>query len=135
MISGITSPFQRNTKTSQMMTFEQIRELVEFEVLTAVVMKNSIFWDATSCNPLKVKRRLMTATYLTLVSLLAYSSTLKMEATCSFETSVDFQWTIRCYIPEDTTLQPENLLHILGLPRITLKFSHRQCRHHDISYK
>jgi hypothetical protein len=36
-----------------------------------------------------------------LVSCLAYSSTLKMEATCSSETSVDFQrTTVRC-IPED----------------------------------
>jgi hypothetical protein len=28
-----------------------------------------------------------------------------MEATCSFETSVDFQCTTQCYIPEDRTLQ------------------------------
>jgi hypothetical protein len=36
-----------------------------------------------------------------LVSCLAYSSTLMMEAACSSETSVDFQWTTQCYIPED----------------------------------
>jgi hypothetical protein len=41
----------------------------------------------------------------TLVSCLAYSSTLKMEAKCSSETSVDFQRTTRHYIPEDRTLQ------------------------------
>jgi hypothetical protein len=35
-----------------------------------------------------------------LVSCLAYSSTLKMEATCSYETLVDFQWTTWHYIPE-----------------------------------
>jgi hypothetical protein len=35
-----------------------------------------------------------------LISILAYSSTLKMEATCSSEMSVDFQLTTR-YIPED----------------------------------
>jgi hypothetical protein len=29
---------------------------VEFEVLTAVVMKSSIFWDTTPCSPLKVNR-------------------------------------------------------------------------------
>jgi hypothetical protein len=29
---------------------------VGFEVLTAVVMKSSIFWDITSCSPLKVNR-------------------------------------------------------------------------------
>jgi hypothetical protein len=36
---------------------------------------------------------------------LAYSSNLKMEATCSSETSVDFQRTARRYIPEDKTLK------------------------------
>jgi hypothetical protein len=30
--------------------------LVGFEVLTAVVMKSSIFWDITQCNPFKVNR-------------------------------------------------------------------------------
>jgi hypothetical protein len=30
---------------------------VGFEVLTAVVKKSSIFWDITSCSPLKVNRR------------------------------------------------------------------------------
>jgi hypothetical protein len=41
-----------------------------------------------------------------------YSSTLKVEATCSYETSVDFQRTIWRYIPDDRTLrnhQCENL--------------------------
>jgi hypothetical protein len=28
-----------------------------FEVLTAVVMKSSVFWDITPCNPVKVNRR------------------------------------------------------------------------------
>jgi hypothetical protein len=40
-----------------------------------------------------------------LVSCLAYTSTLKMEAVRSSETSVDFQWTTRRYIPEDRTLR------------------------------
>jgi hypothetical protein len=39
--------------------------------------------------------------YFMLVSCLVYSSKLKMEATCSSETSVDFQRVTRCYIPED----------------------------------
>jgi hypothetical protein len=30
---------------------------VGFEVLTAVVMKSTIFWDITPCSPLKVNRR------------------------------------------------------------------------------
>jgi hypothetical protein len=47
-----------------------------------------------------------------LVSCLASSSTLKIEAICSSETSADFQQTIWPYIPEDLTLhnfQCENL--------------------------
>jgi hypothetical protein len=36
-----------------------------------------------------------------LISCLVYSSILMMEATCSSETSVDFQWTTRRNIPED----------------------------------
>jgi hypothetical protein len=39
-----------------------------------------------------------------MVSCSAYSSTLKMEATCFSETSVDFQRTTRRYITEDRTL-------------------------------
>jgi hypothetical protein len=30
---------------------------VGFEVLTAVIMRNSIFWDITPCSPLKVRPR------------------------------------------------------------------------------
>jgi hypothetical protein len=40
----------------------------------------------------------------TLVSCSAYSSTLKMEAIWSSETTVDFQRTTRRYISEDITL-------------------------------
>jgi hypothetical protein len=36
--------------------------------------------------------------------LLRFPSTLKMEAICSFESSVDFQRTTLRYIPEDSTL-------------------------------
>jgi hypothetical protein len=39
-----------------------------------------------------------------LVSYLASYSTLKMDATCSSERSVDFQGATQCYIPEDRTL-------------------------------
>jgi hypothetical protein len=42
--------------------------------------------------------------YLLLVSCLAYSLTLKIEATCSYEMSVDFGQHTRHYIPEDRTL-------------------------------
>jgi hypothetical protein len=46
----------------------------------------------------------------TLVSRSAYSLALKMEAICSSETSVDFQWTTRRYIPEVFTTYMYNLL-------------------------
>jgi hypothetical protein len=41
----------------------------------------------------------------TLVSYSAYSSTLKMEAICSFETPVDFQRATRRYVPGDGALR------------------------------
>jgi hypothetical protein len=68
------------------------------EVLTAVV----IFWHITPCSPIKVNRR-FGGTRFILVSFSAYS-TLKMEATCSSETLVDFRWTKRRYIPQDRAL-------------------------------
>jgi hypothetical protein len=57
---------------------------VGFEVLTAVVMKSTIFWAITLCSPLKSQpmfRRDISPAFM-----LAYSSTLKMEAICSSET-------------------------------------------------
>jgi hypothetical protein len=85
-------------------------------------MKSIIFWDVTPCSLLRCKRR-FGGTYrlhlqgrrnfqqepachlLTCWSLLKFSSTLKMEAICSTETSVDFQQTTRRHIPEHDTLQ------------------------------
>jgi hypothetical protein len=52
----------------------------------------------------KPERSKYQAERLTLVSCLVYSSILKIYATCSSETSVDFQWTTQCHIPEDRTL-------------------------------
>jgi hypothetical protein len=40
-----------------------------------------------------------------LTSGLAYSSTMKMEATYSSGTSADFQWATQNYIPEDIILR------------------------------
>jgi hypothetical protein len=45
------------------------------------------------------------ATSLAQFPCLAYSSTLKMEVICSYETSVDFQGATRLYITEGKTLQ------------------------------
>jgi hypothetical protein len=59
-------------------------------------MKSIIFWDVTPCS-------LLPPAYL-LVLAEIISSTLKMEAICSSETSVATQQTTRRHIPEDDTL-------------------------------
>jgi hypothetical protein len=53
-------------------------------------------------------KRALLATCFMLVSCLAYSSTLKMAAKRSSETSVDFQQTAWDYIPDDRTLHSHN---------------------------
>jgi hypothetical protein len=84
-------------------------------------MKSSISWDITQCSPLSVNRRYgvtcsaLLATCFRLVSCLAYSSTLKMDATCSSKTSVDFQRTTRCYISENKTLHKGHCSLIMSL--------------------
>jgi hypothetical protein len=100
---------------------KQRQEPVGFEVLTAMFMKSCIFWDITQFSTLKVigrfggtcryhphgrrisQARALFATFFTLVSFVAYSSTSQMEATCCSETSVDFKRAARRYIPEDRT--------------------------------
>jgi hypothetical protein len=85
-------------------------------------LKSIIFWDMTPCSPLHVSRRFGGTYRLHLQGrrnkfskkpachLLArwfaepVSSTLKMEAICSSETSVETQRTTRRHIPEDDTL-------------------------------
>jgi hypothetical protein len=65
--------------------------------------------ELTSCLPclseISTSRLLCLPPAFTLVSRFAYSSTLKMEATCPSEISTDFQRTTRRYIPEDRILQ------------------------------
>jgi hypothetical protein len=68
-------------------TDEMILKCVGFEVLTVVVIESSICCDVTPCY-------LFHAFFL---FFLAYSSTLKVEAASSSDTSVDFQH----YIQED----------------------------------
>jgi hypothetical protein len=68
--------------------------IVGFEVLTAVVMKSIIYWDITPCSPLNStdvsEKNTASPPAFTLVSRSAYTSTLKMEAEFSSETSVEF---------------------------------------------
>jgi hypothetical protein len=84
--------------------FKWFIHFIGCEVFTAVFMKSSFFWEITPCSPLKDNRRFGGTCRLYVVSCLAYSSTLKMEETCSSETSVDFQQTTRRYVPEYRTL-------------------------------
>jgi hypothetical protein len=60
-----------------------------------------IFW--MTAQSFRILQSLL-STCLTLVSCETYPSNLKMEATRFSETSVNFQRTTRCYIPEDRTL-------------------------------
>jgi hypothetical protein len=58
-------------------------------------MKSTIFWDITTCSPLKVK----------------------LEATYSSETSVDFQRTTQRIYPEDSTLHNHRCENLKGYSR------------------
>jgi hypothetical protein len=84
---------------------------VKFEVLTAVVIRNTVPWNITPCSPVKVNRR-FGGTYR--VHLQGWISRaryyllsgwyLARPIRYSSETSVAFQRITRCYIPEDATL-------------------------------
>jgi hypothetical protein len=86
------------------------KSIVGFEAFTVVVMKIIIIWDVTPCSLLSCNRRfggtyrlhLQGRRLLVLAEII--SSTLKMEAICSSETSVETQQTTRRHIPEDDTL-------------------------------
>jgi hypothetical protein len=101
--------------------------VVGFEVLPAVVVKNSIFWDITSSTSLKANRRFggkcrlhyqgrrisqtrnqheggWKAGNFTLVSCLAYYSTLKMETIYSSKMLVDFPTDYAASYPQTRTL-------------------------------
>jgi hypothetical protein len=85
---------------------------VGFQVLRAVTMKNSIFWDVTPCIPVKVYRRFGGTYYLypqgRRVSQASdheeTSSTALPTIPLTHETSVNFYHTTRSHIPEDNTL-------------------------------
>jgi hypothetical protein len=69
-----------------------------------VVIKRSLFWDIPPCSRFKADifhRNMSGATFFALVSFLASSPILKIEAMCSSETSAGFQHTTRCHFPED----------------------------------
>jgi hypothetical protein len=89
------------------------RDMLRF--WTLAILKSFVFWDIMSHSPLKVNpcfggkchlhyqgRRISKARNQCESR---WQAELKVEATCSPETSVDFQWTTWCYIPEDRTLR------------------------------
>jgi hypothetical protein len=96
----------------------------DFEILTGVVIKTTIFWDIVLCCWLKFEERFGRIFLLSLQSrisrvkyqresslqpvLLWYLarlfSKLRIETICSSETSVGFLGTTRHYIPKDGTL-------------------------------
>jgi hypothetical protein len=112
----------------------EIYHYVRFEVLTAVVMKSTIFWDITLCSPSSVNRRfggkyclhlqgrknklskkpawkqvLEHIVAVFMIEKISWArnqreSRCKMEAVCSPETSVGTERTTRPYIPKDGTL-------------------------------
>jgi hypothetical protein len=88
---------------------------VGFEVLRAMIMKRSIFWDITPCSHFKVDRRsggiwlqAMLAVCFMPVSRFAYSSTLMVEETCFAGRSVEFQRITQRYIPKTKLFQVRN---------------------------
>jgi hypothetical protein len=97
----------RDCIKSKIRQLTNMEHYVGSEVLTAAVTKSSIFWDITPCSPLKVYRCFRGICRLHLQSLRisqarnqhgkckqsassAYSLTLKMDTTCSSETSITF---------------------------------------------
>jgi hypothetical protein len=101
-------------------------------------MKSSVFCDTTTCSPLEVNRRFgvtcrlqiqgqrirqernqhESGTKQSCSACFTNSSTPKMQATCSSETSVDFQRTTRRYIPENWTLELSTLFVIICIPSL-----------------
>jgi hypothetical protein len=104
-------PFSGLSETPVLVSYWFIRWSCESPALSFCPMVSQ--WELRStlpfpscflCNSKFRASRLLGLPFaFTLVSCLAYS-TLKTEAVCSSEMSVDFQGTARCYIPEVSTL-------------------------------
>jgi hypothetical protein len=113
-------------------SLENNQKTVAFQIPTAVAVKSSVFWDIPSCGLVKVNRHFGGTYRLHLQGrrvsqaaskqslpdagfCIAYTSTLKMEAECPCETSVDFHRTTRRYITVDRTLQPKSASQIKSI--------------------
>jgi hypothetical protein len=75
---------------------------VEFEVLRAVVIKSTIFWDITPCSPLKVNR-CFGGTYRLLLQSRRISRA-RNQRESRWQAMLDIQRTTGHYIPEYSTL-------------------------------
>jgi hypothetical protein len=93
--SGSLHPVQLHTKPFH---------LIRFEVLIAVVMKVSIFWDITPCSPLKVNGRFGGTCRLHIqgqrISQAGNQGEGRWQVELCSETSVGFQRNTLRYIPE-----------------------------------
>jgi hypothetical protein len=78
---------------------------VRFQVLTEASMKFRVFWDVALCSHIEVYRRFR-------------GTALIMDAVSTSETSVNFNVTIRCYIPEDSKLDLATIVILKLLVRL-----------------
>jgi hypothetical protein len=123
---------------------------VGFEVLTAVVMKITIFWDIMLCSPLNVNRHFGGTYHLHLQGRRMRRAKNQRESSAchmhswwflawlilqtwrlgwrSSKTSVDTQRTTWRYIPEDSILQ-----HLIILWRLILWAHHNRCLKNSVA--
>jgi hypothetical protein len=100
---------------------------VGFEVLTAVVIKYSVFWGIKPCSPLKVNRLLGATCHLYIqgrrksLARNQHEVGRKQGSVCVSETPIYFQLNIRLYIEVDRTLRHLVVLHsVYHLNRICI---------------
>jgi hypothetical protein len=97
-------PSVKNTRVDT--TFRDQRSYFGFEVLTAVVMKTTLFWDITPCSSFKFNRRFGGTYRLHLQGRRISRARNQHEGDRKQSLMpVDFQRTTRRYIPEDSTFQ------------------------------
>jgi hypothetical protein len=77
----------------------KISRTIEIKVKFCLLGHNTVY--SVKIQVMFLRKLILLANCFTLVSYLAYSSNPKMEATCSFETSSNFQPITLRYIPED----------------------------------
>jgi hypothetical protein len=98
-----------------------------------LTMKSIIFWDMMPCSPLSFNRRFggtyrkQLAIFLLAGFAETISSTLKMEAICFSETSVETQRTTRRHVPEDDTLYNHHCEDVKSYILNKLDFGNFRC--------